>query len=153
MGYKSAIIVVEEIKRSRELYENVLEMIVAEDYGIYNVGFEGGLSLYQKAFFEQLTDGLQVTSKANNCVLYFEVDDPRSLDNKISQLGYAFINHVREQPWGQLSMRFYDADGYILEIGEKMDLMVKRLKAEGKTIQEISAKTSLTIEQIEGYLK
>ena len=43
MSYLSTIIVVEDVLRSRELYEGVLGLKVDSDFGIYNVGFEGGL--------------------------------------------------------------------------------------------------------------
>ena len=41
MGFRSTILVVEDVLRSRELYEHVLECKVISDFGIYNVGFEG----------------------------------------------------------------------------------------------------------------
>ena len=53
MSFVSSIIVVEEIARSRKLYEDILKLKVTADFGIYNVGFEGGLSLYRKAFFRR----------------------------------------------------------------------------------------------------
>jgi hypothetical protein len=46
LSFVSSIIVVEDIPRSRRLYEDILHLKVTADFGIYNVGFEGGLSLY-----------------------------------------------------------------------------------------------------------
>ena len=40
MTFVSSIIVVEDVLRSRKLYENVLHMKINGDFGIYNVGFE-----------------------------------------------------------------------------------------------------------------
>lgn len=51
MSFVSSIIVVEDVLRSRYLYEQILHLKVTADFGIYNVAFEGGLSLYQRALF------------------------------------------------------------------------------------------------------
>jgi hypothetical protein len=59
MGFKTSIIVVQDIPHSRRLYVDILHLKVTEDYGTYNVGFEGGLSMYGKDFFQEIS---QLTS-------------------------------------------------------------------------------------------
>lgn len=41
MGFKAVILVVEDVLKSRKLYEEILGCKVESDFGIYNVGFEG----------------------------------------------------------------------------------------------------------------
>lgn len=127
MGFVSSIIVVDDVLRSRKLYENIMHMRVVEDHGIYNVGFEGGLSLYQKALFQNLTDDLKLLTHSNNFVLYFEVDDPLALEKEIISHGFEFVHPLREQPWKQYVFRFYDYDGHLLEVAEKMDAVLDRI--------------------------
>lgn len=98
MSFISSIIVVEEIARSRKLYENILHLKVTDDFGIYNVGFEGGLSLYRKAFFEELIGGQVNLDKNNNLALYFEVNDLEELEKEIANNGFEFIHRIKEQP-------------------------------------------------------
>jgi catechol 2,3-dioxygenase-like lactoylglutathione lyase family enzyme len=148
MSFISSVIVVEEIARSRKLYEDILHMKVTDDFGIYNVGFEGGLSLYRKAFFEELIGGKVNLDKNNNLSLYFEVADLDELEKEIAGNGFEFVHRIREQPWKQRTFRFYDYDNHILEIAEKMDVVIRRLKQNGSSIEEIANLTGYKVERV-----
>jgi hypothetical protein len=148
MSFVSSIIVVEEIARSRALYEKILHLKVTADFGIYNVGFEGGLSLYRKAFFQELIGGQVNLEKHNAVVLYFEVDNLDVLEKEIIDNGFEFIHKIREQPWKQRTFRFYDYDNHILEIAEKMDVVIHRLLQNGNSIEEVSSLTGYQVEQV-----
>jgi catechol 2,3-dioxygenase-like lactoylglutathione lyase family enzyme len=148
MSFLSSIIVVEEIARSRKLYEDILKLRVTADFGIYNVGFEGGLSLYRKAFFQELIGGQADLDKHNNVVLYFEVENLEELEKEILKKGFAFIHQIREQPWKQRNFRFYDYDNHVLEIAETMDTVFRRLIGEGSSAEEISKLTGVPQEQV-----
>ena len=148
MSFVSSIIVVEEIARSRELYENILHLKVNADFGIYNVGFEGGLSMYRKAFFQELIGGEVNLDKHNNIVLYFEIDNLEEMEKEITKNGFEFIHKIREQPWKQRNFRFYDYDNHVIEIAEKMDVVTHRLFKNGNSIEEISKLTGLPVDQV-----
>jgi catechol 2,3-dioxygenase-like lactoylglutathione lyase family enzyme len=148
MGFVSSIIVVEDIPRSRQLYEGILHLKVTADFGIYNIGYEGGLSMYRKALFEELTGNQVSLEKHNNLALYFEFDQLEGLEEEIIRGGFEFIHKIREQPWKQRTFRFYDYDDHILEVAEKMDVVNSRLFAEGNSIEEIARLTGLPEEQI-----
>jgi hypothetical protein len=148
MNFISSIIVVEDILRSRRLYESILHLKVSADFGIYNVGFEGGLSLYRKAFFEDLIGGQVNLDKHNNVVLYFEVDALEELEKEISENNFEFVHKIKEQPWKQRNFRFYDFDNHILEIAEKMDIVIHRLVQAGNSIEEVSKLTGYPVDQV-----
>lgn len=148
MSFVSAIMVVEDIARSRQLYENILHLKVTADFGIYNVGFEGGLSLYKKAFFEELIAGKANLDKHNNVVLYFEVDNLQDLEKELVNNGFEFIHRIREQPWKQRTCRLYDYDNHVLEIAEKMDVVIYRLLQTGNSLEEISRLTGYSADQV-----
>lgn len=148
MSFLSSIIVVEDVIRSRNLYEKIMGMKVTEDHGIYNVGFEGGLSLYQKELFQNLTGGLSVVNRANSVVLYFEVQDLEGIERTILDSGFDFIHRIQEQPWKQKNFRFYDYDGHINEVAEIMSTVCRRLLDEGKSVQEIADFTNYTIDKV-----
>ncbi len=153
MGFLSSILVVEDVLRSRQLYEKIMGMKVKEDHGIYNVGFEGGLSLYQKALFQNLTGGLSVIDRANSVVLYFEVQDLEGIERTILDSGFEFIHRIQEQPWKQKNFRFYDFDGHINEVAETMSVVCRRLLVEGKSVQEIADFTNYTIEKVNELIR
>ena len=153
MSFYSTIIVVEDIIKSRTLYEGILKCKITADFGIYNVGFEGGLSMYKKTLFQDLVGNIEIINKANNFVLYFEVDNIEALEQEIEVNGFSFIHKVREQPWGQRAFRFYDYDNHILEIAEIMTAVIYRMYKENKTIKEIAQKTGYSEEQVSEELK
>lgn len=153
MSFLASIIVVEDVLRSRQLYEKIMGMKVTEDHGIYNAGLEGGLSLYQRELFQNLTGGLEVQTKSHNMVLYFEVDDLESIEATIHQAGFEFVHRIQEQPWKQKNFRFYDYDGHINEVAETMSAVCHRLKNEGSSVEEIAAFTGYTTEKVNDLLK
>jgi catechol 2,3-dioxygenase-like lactoylglutathione lyase family enzyme len=118
MSFVSSIIVVEDVVRSRHLYEKILDQRVIADFGIYNVGFAGGFAMYKKTLFQDLTDGLEIAGRSNNFVLYFEVDNLAELEEEIVRNGFELIHRIREQPWKQRVFRLYDYDGHIVEVAE-----------------------------------
>ena len=148
MSFVSSIIVVEDVLRSRTLYEKILDMKVSGDFGIYNVGFEGGLSLYRKTFFQELIDGQVDLDRHNNVVLYFEVENLEDLEQKIARNRFEFIHRIREQPWKQRTFRFYDYDNHILEIAERMDIVIYRLQQNGNSVEEIATLTGYSKDQV-----
>jgi len=59
-----------------------------------------------------------------------------------------FVHEVREQPWRQKVVRFYDPDKNIIEVGESMEHLTFRLFKEGKSIEEITSITKMPIDFI-----
>lgn len=100
MGYKSVIIVVQDVIKARNLYQDIFDMEVVEDHGIYNVGFAGGLSLYQRELFENISKVKVAESKSNSVAVYFECSNIESIQEKIQNIGLEFVHHIQEQPWG-----------------------------------------------------
>lgn len=48
-------------------------------------------------------------------------------------------------PWGQRVIRFYDLDGYIIEVGEDMKTVINRFLDSGMTIEEVYVKMDISI--------
>jgi len=150
MRYVCALITVEDVATSRIFYENILGQKVSDDYG-ENVAFEGGFAIHKKAHFEKLIDRAVVPG-ANNFELYFEEDDLAPIENRLIGSGTEFIHRIIEQPWKQRVMRFYDPDRNIVEIGESMDFLVRRLSLEQFSAQEISRITYIEPDRVKAML-
>lgn len=152
MNFICSLIVVEDVKKSRELYETLLSQKVITDFG-ENVAFEGGFAIHQKAHFAALIDGKTIARKSNNFELYFEDDDLERIQERLKKNGFEFVHEIREQPWKQQVMRFYDYDAHIIEIGEKMGHVAFRLFKDGVAKEEIAKVTYLSQTMIDAAIE
>ena len=59
-----------------------------------------------------------------------------------------YLGEVIEHSWGQRLIRFYDLDEHLIEVGEDMQMVVKRFLASGMTMEEVSAKMDVSIEDL-----
>lgn len=151
MKYCGTLIIVKDIEQSKLFYQNILKQKVTLDLGTH-VSLENGLSL-QAAYEELIGYPLNTLSKANNFQLYFEVDNIDNCYEEISNVNEIEILHnIKEYPWGQKSMRFYDFDKHIIEVGESMENVVKRFLNQGLSVEETSKKTMLPIEFVNQYI-
>ncbi len=148
MSFKGTVVAVEDVRKSRKMYEEVFGLVVEADFGEYNVGFVGGLSFYKRDFFRELAGGLPIAAKSNAFVLYFEVDAVEPYETRLRELGLEFVHGAREQPWGQRTFRAYDWDGNMLEVAENMDNVFKRMFAAGKSVEEIARITGFPLDDV-----
>lgn len=56
---------------------------------------------------------------------------------------------MKEHSWGQRVVRFYDLDGHIIEVGEEMKMVVARFLSSGMSMEEVSRKMDVSIEDLE----
>ena len=147
MKYVCSLIVVDNIAKSRNLYEKLLGCNVISDFG-ENVAFEGSFAIHQKEHFQTLIGNKPILVKSNSCELYFEDDEILKTEKIIEENGFEFIHKTREQPWKQRVMRFYDYDKNIIEIGESMEYVAYRLSIDNISIEDISKITYLPIQKI-----
>ena len=141
------LITVADMNASRNFYENILGQTVESDYG-RNVSF-GGFAIHLQSHFKMLIDNKKVVAGGNNFELYFEYDDVEQICKKLKAENVEFVHELREQPWKQQVIRFYDPDKNIIEIGESMEHLVSRLYQQNYSVDEISEMTGLDKEFIE----
>jgi len=119
MKFICALITVEDIERSKAFYQDVLNQKIKFDFG-ENVFFEGDFAIHLKSHFQNLIEGKEIKSYSNAFELYFETDFLDDIEKKLLENSVEFIHKIREQPWKQKVLRFYDPDGNIIEIGERI---------------------------------
>jgi catechol 2,3-dioxygenase-like lactoylglutathione lyase family enzyme len=149
------LIVVDDMARSRNFYEQLLGQKVKFDFG-EDVSFEGNFSIHHRPHFQTLLGEpaqYPVVRKTHNGELYFETDELESVFQRLKLADVEFIHAVREQPWGQGVMRFYDPDGHIIEIGEPMEAVVWRFYKKGLPIDLICEKSSMPREFVENVIR
>lgn len=153
MKYEGVCIAVKDVNLSKKFYQDLFDLEIFQDYGI-NVSF-GGLSLQQE--FDWLTGVPKesILEKAHNMELYFEEDD---FDGFIDRLGQRndiqYIGDgVKEAGWGQRTVRFYDLDGHIIEVGENMKMVVRRFIHSGMSMEETSRRMDVSVSDLEKLLQ
>jgi hypothetical protein len=62
------------------------------------------------------------------------------------------LHNVAEEEWGQYTIRFYDPEGNLVEIGETLKCMVSRMQSAGMALEEIEKKSGLGKAYIENLL-
>lgn len=153
MKYEGVCIAVKDVNRSKQFYQEIFGLEVFQDYGI-NVSF-GGLSLQQE--FDWLVDipKESVMVKSHNMELYFEEDDFDGFLAKLEQRGdITYLGGgVKEAGWGQRSVRFYDLDGHIIEVGENIKMVVKRFLDSGMSMEETSKRMDVSVPDLETLLQ
>jgi len=91
--------------------------------------------------------------RAKNVEVYFEEDDfdaflihLKACDN------VSYVHDVREYPWGQRVVRFYDPDQHIIEVGESMESVARKLYKQGLSLEEVAERTQHPIEFVKDSL-
>nr|WP_319374569.1 VOC family protein [uncultured Methanobacterium sp.] len=159
--YICPLITVQDIDKSRKFYENVLKQEVEMDHGA-NVAFKDGFAIHNAEHYKELLGDSSATNGKGNknfnvdknfMELYFESEELDGVQEKLESLNCRFVHKIRAQPWGQRVMRFYDPDGYIIEVGEPLEFVVRRFAAQGLSIREISEKSSTPVEFVKMVLE
>lgn len=153
MKFEGICIAVKDVNQSKQFYQELFGFTVLQDYGI-NVSF-GGLSLQQE--FDWLLDipKESIVQKPHNMELYFEEDDFDAFVEKLKnypEICY-FGDGVKEASWGQRSIRFYDLDGHIIEVGENLKMVVQRFLASGLSMEETSKRMDVSVQDLTTLLQ
>ncbi len=145
MKYVCSLITITDMKQSRDFYEKILEQKVKYDFG-ESVTFHGDFTIHLQAHYKSLIDNREVKSGGNNFELYFESDEIELTVEKLKENDVLFVHELREQPWRQKVVRFYDPDKNIIEIGETLEHLSFRLRKEDLSFEQISKITNMPID-------
>lgn len=147
MKYGGTLIAVSDMAKAKDFYEHVMEQKVLMDLGDH-VSLENGLSL-QANYGAVVGKELEPKPRPNNFQLYFEVEQIEEWEKKLEKTdGVEFLHHLKEYPWGQQTIRFYDFDSYIIEVAENMDSVIRRYLSQGLSAEETSKRTMFPVEYI-----
>lgn len=144
--------------KSRDFYTRVLEMTIIMDLQGLNVAFKEGFAIWQ--IMEQniipRTLGMENITNSNltpRCELAFETENLDAIYNKVKEEGVKFLHEINTELWGQRTIRFYDIDGHLIEVGEAMPVFLKRIyEEEGKDLEATSKRTYTPVEALRQIL-
>jgi catechol 2,3-dioxygenase-like lactoylglutathione lyase family enzyme len=144
MRFICPLLAVHDVGRSVRFYRDLLGQQVQDDFGA-NVTFAGGFAVHLETHFGELLGpaAAPVAAGRGGFELYFEDDAVADVERRLVDAGVRFVHPLREQPWRQRVIRFHDPDGHLIEVGESMTTVVRRLAASGLTAEQIGQETSL----------
>ncbi len=152
MKYSCVVISVADINAARKFYEDLFGLELYQDYG-RNIAFTCGLSLQQDFDWLVNIPKEKVLKEPNNMELCFEEEHFDDFLQTLEDYGVRRLGDVVEQDWGQRTVRFYDLDGHIIEVGENMKMVIGRFQSAGMSMQEISRKMDASVSDLEKLLK
>ena len=153
LKFKCPLLVVTDMEKAITFYEEVIGDRVAFNFG-ENVQFEGGFALQERKKWKSMIHTNTVRRKSNNAELYFEEKDFDKFLEYLKEFPeIQYVHPVEEAPWGQRIVRFYDPDFHIIEVGEPMDAVIKRLFESGMTVEQVSEKSQYPIEYVKRFAK
>ncbi len=152
MRLRNILLVVRDIEKSKQFYQDLFGMVITADFG-GNVMLSAGLVLQEQKIWEQAI-GSQVVYGKGDGELYFEEED---LDGFLELLEKHGIDREQDydfyqRDWGQRLVRLRDPDGHLIEVAESERAVVRRMKRDGMSINEIGEKTHMLLEKIQGIV-
>jgi catechol 2,3-dioxygenase-like lactoylglutathione lyase family enzyme len=152
--FQSPVLISNDIEKLKNFYLNVLGQEIELDFGNCIV-LKCGLSLWQLQPDFPITKHLQYryhNSGNKNLELCFETDEFENVIEELRKFELILLHDVTEEKWGQFTIRFYDPDNNLIEIGETLPCLVRRLSESGLTSNEIIKKTGLPDNKVKEYL-
>lgn len=154
MKFVSPLIAVSDLEKSKRFYHDVLGLDVVSDFGA-NVVLTGGVNLQTKdtwsAFIQKQSN--EIVFGGNASELYFDEDDFDAFIQKLDRLqDIQYLHRAIEHSWGQRAVRFYDPDKHIIEVGENIEMVVRRFFADGRSIEETAVRMDVPVDFIRSCL-
>jgi catechol 2,3-dioxygenase-like lactoylglutathione lyase family enzyme len=150
--YNAVVLFSDDVPRLRDFYRDLFGLDVQLDLGGL-VSFGCGISIWEMSHVREMVyDGLEpseVVRPRQEC--YFETDAIEPFVEKITPL-VRLVHPLKTAPWHQRVIRFLDPDGNLVEVGEGMDTVARRLAATGLSAEEVSARTLMPIEFVNAAL-
>ncbi len=153
--YHSVCLFVRDIKVSKKFYTKMLGMRVEMDFG-KNVILNGGVTLWEIDPHHIIPERLGLDAvrggQEHRFEFYFETENIEAIHWNMSASGVKCLHPVHEEPWGQRTIRFFDPDGHLIEIGESLVTFVKRLHDGGMSPEIVAEKTHVPLAKVHEIL-
>jgi len=151
MKFLCPLVVVKDIAASVRFYQELFGLEIEYDFG-ENVSFAGGPALQSLSSFAQMTGVSEETifCRPHNMELYFEEEEFDAFVSRLKAMpDIRYVHDVVEHPWGQRVVRIYDPNLHMIEVGESMEVVIRRCLAGGMSAEETAAKTQHPLAMVE----
>ncbi|MBO5460373.1 MAG: VOC family protein [Ruminococcus sp.] len=146
MKLKNILFVVSDIEKSVAFYKELFGLFVVTDFG-ENVILSEGLVLQEKNLWEKFLEK-ETSFQGHDAELYFEENDlDRFLEKlKNSAFEIEYVNPLMEHDWGQRVVRLYDPDRHVIEVGESLEYVARRLLRSGLSVEQTAEKVQMPLD-------
>lgn len=158
LKHLTPVLFVKDAIRSRDFYVQVLQLTEIMNNGDLNFVFDEGLAVWQthpeniipqKLGLDKITD----TDAPPRSEIVFETGDIDEVYDTVKKAGVRFLHEMNTEIWGQRTIRFYDPDGHLIEVGESLPVFIRRIwEEEGRDVEAASERTYTPVEVIEQVL-
>ncbi len=151
--YNSVVLFSDDVPRLRDFYRDLFDLEIALDLGGL-VSFSCGISIWEAADVRTMVYGghdLSPPAERPRQECYFETDAIEAFLEAIEGR-VTFVHPLQTAPWQQQTVRFLDPDGNLIEVGEGMDTVARRLAGEGLGPDEVAGRTLMPIEFVNAAL-
>lgn len=145
--FEGTVLFVSDITKSKLFYEKVLNQQILYDLE-GTVQFESGISIWQLQNEHILKETLKNDLKTNRFELYFETENIEEIEKNLRNHKVEFLHATLTELWGQKTLRFFDPDYHLIEIGESMHTFINRLHNEGDNLDQIHKRTMYPLNKI-----
>ncbi len=147
-----SVLFVKDIEISKDFYSNVLKQQISLDLGT-NIIYKSGFAIWQIRDNHLIPSllGLDNTpgKSVNRFELCYETDDIETVYNDLKRNNTKFLHELVEEIWGQRTIRFFDPDNHLIEVGETIEQFVLRFYKQGMTVQQVSERAHVPIHEVE----
>jgi catechol 2,3-dioxygenase-like lactoylglutathione lyase family enzyme/N-acetylglutamate synthase-like GNAT family acetyltransferase len=147
-----SVLFVKDIEISKDFYSNVLRQQINFDFGT-NIIYKSGFAIWQIRDNHVIPGKLgldKVQDKTvNRFELCFETEDIDKVYKDLKTNNVKFLHELTEEIWGQQTIRFFDPDNHLIEVGETLEQFVLRFYKQGMSIQQVSERTHVPISEVE----
>lgn len=153
----TSVLFVKDAKTARDFYVNVLGINVVSDFGGMNYMFREGFAIWQPMDENIIpkslgADNIHNYKNASRFELCFETENIDAVYQVLKENSVKFLHEMNEELWGQRTIRFYDPDGHLLEIGEAMSIFLKRIYEQEKTAEGVAKRTFMDVKLVRQFL-
>ena len=152
LKFHSSVIFVKDFYISKHFYCDLLNQEIEYDFG-NNVLLKCGITLWQTPDWHYLHNNFYNAASGNKafeiCFETVQMDEALLLikDNKVP-----LMHDIIEEKWGQRTIRILDPDNNLIEIGEKLEVFIRRLNDNGLSSLQIAQKTGVPEQQIKNII-
>ncbi|MBN2279996.1 MAG: VOC family protein [Candidatus Marinimicrobia bacterium] len=151
MKFHSSVLFVHDIENSKKFYIDLMGQSILHDFG-KNIIFKSGLAIWELQPDHIIATKLQPSDHGYPLELYFEDENIDEVLQKLQSHPVRFLHAIQEEPWGQRTIRFFDPDGHLIEVGEPLHIFVENMARQGLIVAEISQRSGIHPDTVQNLL-
>ena len=150
--YDSAVLITKNVEGMKRFYMDVLRQPLRFDFGRCQI-LECGISIWEVDDNDPVMKAPGIGKGQNSRLeLCFDTEDFEEDVAYVMSHNPKMLHDIEEEAWGQRTIRFFDPDGNLVELGESIPCFCRRLYKDGMTAEQVADKTGAHIDKVKEYV-